>query len=67
MDHLKQVWDQEPVVVLGIIGSILVFAFQQFAGKGIISADTSQNIQNLVTALIPLVASLLARTQVTPA
>jgi hypothetical protein len=67
VDKLKQVWDQEPAVILGIVGSVVVFAVEQFAGKGIITADTSQNIQNLVTALIPLIASLLTRSQVTPA
>ncbi len=57
----------EPAVVIGIIGAIVVFAVEQFAGKGIITADTSQNIQNLVTALIPLITGLVTRSQVSPA
>ncbi len=57
----------EPAVVIGIVGAIVVFAVEQFAGKGIITADTSTNIQNLVNALIPLITGLVTRQFVSPA
>ena len=59
-------WNREPAVILGILGAIVIFAVEQFAGHGIISADTSTNAQNLLAGLIPLLVSLLTRTQVSP-
>ncbi len=64
---IANLWNTEPAVILGIAGSIIVFAVEQFAGHGISTADTSTNVQNLVQALIPLIVSLVTRTQVSPA
>lgn len=65
--RLRQAWDAEPAVILGIVGTVLVFAVEQFVGKGVLSADTGESIKNLVTALIPLIVSLVTRGQVSPA
>lgn len=66
MSKLVNLWNTEPAAVLGIVGSIAVFALEQFAGKGIITQDTSQSIQNLIAALTPFIVALVTRTQVSP-
>ncbi len=57
----------EPAVVIGIVGSIILFAIDEFAGKGIITADTGTNLTNLVRDLLPLITGLVTRQFVSPA
>ena len=64
---LKAKFDAEPALFIGIGVSVAVFAVQQFIGKGVITADTGQNIVNLLQALAPLLAGILTRSQVSPA
>lgn len=63
---LKNLWDTEPIAVLGILGSIAVFALEQFAGRGVLSSDTVESLKNLGAALAPFIIAILGRTQVSP-
>lgn len=64
--RLVNLWNTEPIAVLGILGTVAVFALEQFVGHGILSADTVESLKNLGTALAPFIIAIIGRTQVSP-
>jgi len=64
---------REPVVVIGIAASVVIAVIQTLSGQGVISDVTAGRaldgvnaLQQILVLLAPIIASLLARTQVTP-
>jgi len=64
---------KEPVVWIGIIATVVIAIVQTLSGQGVISdvtagkaLDATNAMTQLLTLLAPIIAGLLARTQVTP-
>lgn len=67
------IFGRQPVVWIGIIASVAVAVVQALLGQGVISdvtagkaVDTVNALGQILTVLAPVIAALVARTQVTP-
>ena len=67
------IFGREPAFWIGVIGAVAVAVIQTLAGQGVISdvaagktIDTLTLLQQLLTILVPVIAGLVIRTQVTP-
>lgn len=60
-------WNKEPAVVIGVVLSIVVLVAQQLLASGLVSSTGNVNILNFVIGVVPLIAGVLTRSQVTPA
>lgn len=60
------VFGREPAFWLGLIGSVLVGILHQLVGAGLITPDTAQTMENLVTTLVPFIVTIILRQMVTP-
>jgi len=65
--QIKALFATEPAVVIGAVASIIVLVAQQLLDSGIVTSDGSVKWLNFVVAVVPLIAGILTRTQVTPA
>ena len=61
------IWSKEPAVVIGLVASIIVVVAQQVAASGIVTSAGAVQWLNLIISVVPLIAGLLTRSQVTPA
>lgn len=66
MATVKNLLATEPAVVIGLVSSIVVIVAQQLLDSGIVTSDGGIKWLNFIVALVPLIAGLLTRTQVTP-
>lgn len=56
----------EPVFWVGVVTAVVIAVIQTLAGQGVLTANQQDTIANLVTAVSPIVAALVARQFVTP-
>ena len=56
----------EPVFWVGVVAACLIAVIQTLAGQGVLTANQTDTIANLVTAVTPIIAALIARQFVTP-
>lgn len=68
------IWGKEPAVIIGTIVTILLAVVTTLNGNGFISdaaagklTDLANGAGQLVLLLLPLITSLIIRTQVSPA
>ena len=59
--------DGEPIVVIGLIASIVVLIAQQVLGSGIVTNPGGIQVLNLIIGIVPALLALIQRTFVTPA
>lgn len=67
------IFGRQPVVWIGIIAAVVIAVVQTLLGQGVISdvtagkaIDAVNALGQLLTVLAPVIAALVARTQVTP-
>lgn len=57
-------FNKEPAVLVGVALSIILAVIQQFAGGGIITADTAASASNIANAAAPFVLGIITRSLV---
>jgi hypothetical protein len=57
----------EPAFWIGVLGSLILAGAATFFGKGLITADQSTTISNIVGVLVPLITGIVIRFFVSPA
>jgi hypothetical protein len=60
------IFSKEPVVIIGLVASIVVIVAQQLLTSGIVTSAGVVQWLNLIIAIVPTIAALLSRSQVTP-
>lgn len=55
----------EPVAVIGVLGTIIVGALTTIAGSGLVSGG-SLDVVNLLITIVPVIAGLIGRRFVSP-
>jgi hypothetical protein len=64
---VKAIFGKEPVVWIGILGSLLLTILSAISGQGVIvEGNIGLTISNLITVLAPIIAAFFARNFVTP-
>ena len=63
---MPSIFGHEPVFWVGVVTACIIAVIQTLAGQGVLTANQQDTIANLVTALSPIVAALVARQFVTP-
>jgi hypothetical protein len=58
---------REPAFWIGLAGSLILAAAATFFGNGLITADQSTTITNIVGVLVPLATGIVIRFFVSPA
>lgn len=58
---------KEPALVIGALATIIVIVATQALNSGIVSSDGAVKWANFIVAVVPLVAAVLTRSQVSPA
>ncbi len=67
LQKLKALVEGEPIVVIGLVASVVVLAAQQVLQSGIVTSPGGVQLLNLIVSLVPAVLALIQRTFVTPA
>ncbi len=63
---MPSIFGHEPVFWVGVVTACVIAVIQTLGGQGVITANQQDTIANLVTAISPIVAALVARQFVTP-
>ncbi len=67
MQYLVNLWNKEPALVVGTVATIIVIVAQQLLASGIVTSAGAVNWLNFVIGLVPAIAAVFTRSQVSPA
>ena len=67
MSALASLWAREPAVVIGVAASIIVLVAQGLVANSLVTSAQGLNWLNFLIGLVPAIAAILTRSQVTPA
>lgn len=64
---MTALWKREPLVILGVIASIIVLIAQQALANDLVSSTGAINALHFIEGVVPAILAVIARTQVSPA
>ncbi len=67
MAYFRNLWNREPALVVGTVATIIVIVAQQLLASNIVTSAGAVNWLNFVIGLVPAIAAVFTRSQVSPA